>query len=167
MAGMPLSVTEQAYADAVEAHGRRVDFWLSYAGRDRDWADWIAWQLVNAGYSVELDAWDGTAGRSPAALTAEALERADRMLMLFSAAYFQQWALASPDGPAGPDQGRGGTAGGTGHRRAGAARPAVAGLSRRVRPARGGGAAEPAGGGHHVGCWGRGRRFPGAARRAD
>jgi cellulose biosynthesis protein BcsQ len=106
MAGMPLSATEQAYADAVEAHSRRVDFWLSYAGRDRDWADWIAWQLVNAGYSVELDAWDGTAGRSPAALTAEALGRADRMLMLFSAAYFQQWALASPDGPAGPDQGR-------------------------------------------------------------
>ncbi|HLK79215.1 MAG TPA: FxSxx-COOH system tetratricopeptide repeat protein [Streptosporangiaceae bacterium] len=106
MAGMPLSAAEQAYADAVEAHGRRVDFWLSYAGRDQDWADWIAWQLVNAGYSVELDAWGRTADRTPAIVTAEALGRADQMLMLFSAAYFQQWTVASPDSPAGPDQSR-------------------------------------------------------------
>jgi cellulose biosynthesis protein BcsQ len=103
MAGMPLSATEQAYADAVDAHGLRVDFWLSYARRDQDWADWIAWQLVNAGYSVELDAWDGTANRTPGGVMAEALVRADRMLMLFSAAYFQQW---SPAFPAGPDRNR-------------------------------------------------------------
>ena len=107
MAGMPLSAAEEAYADAVEAHGRRVDFWLSYSGRDQDWADWIAWQLVNAGYSVELGAWGGgTAGRTPAIVTAEALGRADRMLMLFSAAYFQQWAFGSSDRPPGLDQSR-------------------------------------------------------------
>jgi cellulose biosynthesis protein BcsQ len=106
MAGMPLSPVEQAYADAIYAQASRVDFVLSYSGPDQDWADWIAWQLVNAGYSVQLDVWGGTAGRGPAAVMTDALARADRVLLLFSAAYFQHWALAAPDGAPGLDQNR-------------------------------------------------------------
>lgn len=34
-----------------------VDFFISFTGRDRAWADWIAWQLDNAGYSCLYQPW--------------------------------------------------------------------------------------------------------------
>jgi TIR domain len=34
------------------------DFFVSYEQSDRDWAEWIAWQLENSGYTVILQAWD-------------------------------------------------------------------------------------------------------------
>ena len=36
----------------------QTDFFISHAGRDTAWAEWLAWQLQQAGYSVELDVWD-------------------------------------------------------------------------------------------------------------
>ena len=42
----------------------RKDFFVSYAGADQEWAEWVAWQLEQAGYSVELDVWDWPAGRA-------------------------------------------------------------------------------------------------------
>ena len=33
-------------------------FFISYTGADRAWAEWIAWQLEAADYSVVLQAWD-------------------------------------------------------------------------------------------------------------
>src|SRR6185437_5598940 len=38
--------------------GDRADFFVSHAGAERAWAEWVAWQLTDAGYTVELDAWD-------------------------------------------------------------------------------------------------------------
>ena len=38
------------------------DFFVSYNGNDRDWAEWIAWQLEDAGYSTIIQAWDFQAG---------------------------------------------------------------------------------------------------------
>lgn len=29
-----------------------VDFFVSYTGRDKAWAEWIAWQLEHAGFRV-------------------------------------------------------------------------------------------------------------------
>ncbi|MEU0392392.1 toll/interleukin-1 receptor domain-containing protein [Streptomyces sp. NPDC006208] len=37
---------------------------VSHAGADRAWAEWVAWQLVDAGYEVELDHWDWGAGEN-------------------------------------------------------------------------------------------------------
>jgi HAD superfamily phosphoserine phosphatase-like hydrolase len=34
------------------------DFFVSYNGTDRQWAEWISWELEDAGYSVVLQAWD-------------------------------------------------------------------------------------------------------------
>jgi hypothetical protein len=34
------------------------DFFISYNGADRGWAEWIAWQLEEAGYEVVIQAWD-------------------------------------------------------------------------------------------------------------
>ncbi|MGH3767031.1 MAG: toll/interleukin-1 receptor domain-containing protein [Pseudonocardiaceae bacterium] len=44
--------------------GRVADVFVSHAGRDRAWAEWVAWQLERAGLSVELDYWDWQAGEN-------------------------------------------------------------------------------------------------------
>ena len=31
--------------------GDRADFFVSHAGADRAWAEWVAWQLTEAGYT--------------------------------------------------------------------------------------------------------------------
>ena len=69
--------------------GDRVDFFVSHAGADAAWAEWVAWQLIDAGYTVELDVWDWAAGRNFVTAMSEALARADRVVALFSAAYFE------------------------------------------------------------------------------
>src|SRR4051812_31420974 len=60
--------------------GRGVDFFVSHTGRDTAWAEWLAWQLEQAGYSVELDVWDWAPGEDFEARMSAALERADRLL---------------------------------------------------------------------------------------
>src|SRR3954469_17511037 len=68
--------------------GRGVDFFISHAGRDTGWAEWLAWQLQQAGYTVELDVWDWAPGEDFVARMSAALERADRLLAVCSEAYF-------------------------------------------------------------------------------
>ena len=68
--------------------GQRTDFFISHAGRDTAWAEWLAWQLEQAGYRVELDAWDWAPGEDFVARMAAALERADRLLAVCTEAYF-------------------------------------------------------------------------------
>src|SRR3954469_11027073 len=68
--------------------GRGVDFFISHAGRDTGWAEWLAWQLQQAGYTVELDVWDWAPGEDFVARMSAALERADRLLAVWSQAYF-------------------------------------------------------------------------------
>jgi hypothetical protein len=50
----------------------------------------VAWQLAEAGYTVELDVWDWAAGRNFVTAISDALERCDRVVALFSAAYFDR-----------------------------------------------------------------------------
>jgi hypothetical protein len=69
--------------------GRRVDFFVSHAGRDQAWAEWLAWQLLEAGYSVELDVWDWTPGQDFVTRMGQALARADRLVAVWSEAYFR------------------------------------------------------------------------------
>ena len=70
--------------------GDRVDFFVSHAGADRAWAEWVAWQLTDAGYTVELDAWEWAAGQDFMLAMSDALARCDRVVALFSAAYFER-----------------------------------------------------------------------------
>src|SRR6266567_6481668 len=81
--------------------GDHADFFVSHAGADRAWAEWVAWQLTDAGYTVELDVWDWAAGQNFVAAMSDALGRCDRVVALFSAAYFdrsryttEEWSLA-------------------------------------------------------------------------
>jgi tetratricopeptide (TPR) repeat protein len=72
-------------------HDKARNFFLSYTGADCAWAEWVAWQLEQAGYSVVLQAWDFEPGDNLVARMRDALERSDRTIALISAAY-----LASP-----------------------------------------------------------------------
>jgi TIR domain len=85
---------------------------VSYASADRAWAEWVAWHLVEAGYTVELDVRDWAPGRNFVTAMSDALDRAARVVALFSVAYFdrsryttEEWAAAVVHGPGG-DQGR-------------------------------------------------------------
>ncbi|MET0416360.1 MAG: FxSxx-COOH system tetratricopeptide repeat protein [Actinoplanes sp.] len=66
-----------------------ADLFISYAGPDRPWAEWAAQQLEAAGYTVELDVWDWAAGSNAVLKMNEALTRAQRVLALYSSAYFE------------------------------------------------------------------------------
>jgi TIR domain-containing protein/tetratricopeptide repeat protein len=68
--------------------GRGTDFFVSHAGRDTAWAEWLAWQLQQAGYTVELDVWDWVPGEDFVARMSAALQRADRLLAVCTEAYF-------------------------------------------------------------------------------
>src|SRR5690348_4241885 len=75
----------------------RTDFFISDAGADRAWAEWVAWELSQAGYTVELDVWDWAAGRNFVTAVADALDRADRVVALFSVAYFDRTAYTTEE----------------------------------------------------------------------
>ena len=92
--------------------GDRTDFFVSHAGGDRAWAEWVAWQLTEAGYTVELDVWDWAVGQNFVMAMSGALDRCDRVVALFSAAYFdrsrytaEEWTAAALHVP-GEDEGR-------------------------------------------------------------
>jgi tetratricopeptide (TPR) repeat protein len=88
--------------------GDRVDFFISHAGADRAWAEWVAWQLTEAGYTVVLDVWDWAAGQNFVMAIGDALDRCERVVALFSAAYFdrsryttEEWTAAALHVPGG------------------------------------------------------------------
>ncbi|MFC8350047.1 FxSxx-COOH system tetratricopeptide repeat protein [Streptomyces sp. NPDC057280] len=71
-------------------------WFISHAGADRAWAEWIAWQLLDAGHEVELDCWDWGAGDNFVLKMNAALERG-RFLALFSPAYFEPERFTTPE----------------------------------------------------------------------
>jgi hypothetical protein len=66
-----------------------VRVFISHAGPDTAWAEWIASLLAEAGFEVELGAWDWRTGDSFVARMDAALARADAMVAVFSRAYFE------------------------------------------------------------------------------
>ncbi|MEH1165683.1 toll/interleukin-1 receptor domain-containing protein [Micromonospora sp. CPCC 205539] len=66
----------------------RAQIFISHAGCDRDWAEWVGWELQNAGYRVELGLWDWEVGENIIVKIRDALQRCDLMIALFSEGYF-------------------------------------------------------------------------------
>jgi len=66
----------------------RRDFFISHADTDQQWAEWIGQQLVDAGYTVELDVWDWAAGTNFIDAMRAALQNAERVLAIYTARYF-------------------------------------------------------------------------------
>ncbi|WP_323185099.1 FxSxx-COOH system tetratricopeptide repeat protein [Streptomyces sp. NBC_00140] len=71
-------------------------WFISHAGVDRAWAEWVGWQLLDAGLEIELDYWDWGAGDNFVLKMNAALERG-RFLALFSPAYFEPERFTTPE----------------------------------------------------------------------
>ncbi|MCP3918415.1 MAG: TIR domain-containing protein [bacterium] len=63
------------------------DFFVSYTAADREWAEWIAWQLESEGYEVVIQAWDFQAGQNFVLNMDAALRATERLIAVLSAAY--------------------------------------------------------------------------------
>jgi len=64
-----------------------IDFFVSYTGADRGWAEWIACQLEDAGYRVVIQAWDFGAGSHFVHQMHRAAQEAVRTVAVLSDAY--------------------------------------------------------------------------------
>jgi hypothetical protein len=82
-------------------------FFVSYTGADQQWAEWIAWQLESAGYSVTIQAWDFRPGSNFVLEMQRAASEAERTIAVLSpnflASRFTQpeWAAAFAQDPTG------------------------------------------------------------------
>jgi len=77
-----------------------TDFFISYAGADQVWAEWIADTLERAEYRTVLQKWDFRPGENFILRMDRALDEAERVLAVMSPAYFrskwarEEWAAA-------------------------------------------------------------------------
>ncbi|WP_344651375.1 toll/interleukin-1 receptor domain-containing protein [Cryptosporangium japonicum] len=89
-------------------NGDRRDFFVSYTASDRGWAEWIAWQLEEADYTVLLQAWDMVVGSNWQRMMNQATQFAERTVAVLSNAYLEdspfgeaEWLVAFADDPQG------------------------------------------------------------------
>ncbi|WP_432039990.1 FxSxx-COOH system tetratricopeptide repeat protein [Streptomyces cucumeris] len=95
--------------ETVSEAPEKIDFFISYAGVERAWAEWVAWHLQEHGFSVEFDHQHWRAGDNTTARMSDALARSDRFLALLSPSYFErhrytwdEWTAAYDDRERGP-----------------------------------------------------------------
>jgi hypothetical protein len=111
MCGRPdrmLADDRAAEAGRVMAGG--VDFFVSYTTADRPWAEWIAWELENAGHTVIVQAWDFSPGSNFVLAMHDAAQRARRTVAVLSPAFLEspyaaaEWAAAFREDPTGKER---------------------------------------------------------------
>jgi|GEM_PF-1023233 len=89
------------------AKTEKADFFISYTSADTEIAEWIAWQLEEAGYRVIIQKWDFIPGSNFVREMRGALEYAHRMIAVISDAYFKskfamsEWDAAFAEDPDG------------------------------------------------------------------
>ncbi len=87
----------------------KPDFFVSYNKADRAWAEWIAWDLEETGYSAVLQAWDIQPGQNFVLQMQRATTEAERTLAVLSPDYLTslftqpEWAAAFAIDPTGQD----------------------------------------------------------------
>lgn len=80
-----------------------TDFFISYTSADRAWADWIAWELRQAGYSTIHQAWDFRPSANFVSEMKKALDQSNRTIAVYSPNYFHsgfsedEWTAAFSD----------------------------------------------------------------------
>ncbi|HEV7402003.1 MAG TPA: TIR domain-containing protein [Chthoniobacteraceae bacterium] len=85
----------------------RKDFFISYNKEDRAWAEWTAWHLEEAGYSVVIEAWDFGAGSNFVVEVDTAIKECDRIIAVLSPNYLTaiytqpEWAAYFAPDPTG------------------------------------------------------------------
>jgi tetratricopeptide (TPR) repeat protein len=83
------------------------DFFISYNKADRAWAEWIAWQLEEVGYTVFIQAWDFRPGGNFVLDMQGAAKKAKRTIAVLSPDYLKssfaasEWAAAFDKDPTG------------------------------------------------------------------
>jgi hypothetical protein len=65
------------------------DFFISYASADKEWAQWLAWELQSQGFSVFLDSWQIMPGDSIASRLSDAINVSKNFIALISSNYMQ------------------------------------------------------------------------------
>ncbi|HST22726.1 MAG TPA: FxSxx-COOH system tetratricopeptide repeat protein [Blastocatellia bacterium] len=85
------------------------DFFISYNKADLAWAEWIAWQLDAARYTVVVQAWDFRPGSNFVVDMDDAAEEAERTIAVLSPDYLtsgfgkSEWAAAFAQDPTGKE----------------------------------------------------------------
>ena len=83
----------------------KSDFFISYTKNDKAWAEWIAWELEESGYTTILQAWDFLPGSNFVLQMNDATGKAERTIAILSPDYFSasftkaEWAAAFADDP--------------------------------------------------------------------
>jgi hypothetical protein len=83
------------------------DFFISYNSADKDRAEWIAWQLEDAGYTTVIQAWDFGPGQNFVLAMQKAATEARRTIAVLSPDYLAakftapEWAAAFVQDPTG------------------------------------------------------------------
>ncbi|WP_116439451.1 toll/interleukin-1 receptor domain-containing protein, partial [Pseudofrankia sp. EUN1h] len=83
------------------------DFFVSYTRDNQAWAEWVAWQLEDAGYRVLIQAWDFVAGTNWQFRMDEGVQHSERTIAILSAAYLnsvygrQEWQAVQAADPNG------------------------------------------------------------------
>jgi len=86
---------------------KQVDFFISYTKADEDAAQWVAWQLEQAGFNVIIQAWDFGAGSNFVSEMEEATRKAERTIVILTQAFMDsafaraEWAAAFAKDPMG------------------------------------------------------------------
>lgn len=97
---------EEASPKAEKRPGAK-DFFISYHTADRHWAEWVAWQLEEAGYSTVIQAWDFRPGSNFVLDMNQAANQAKRTIAIISQSYLDsimskpEWASAFAQDPTG------------------------------------------------------------------
>jgi len=82
-------------------------FFISYNQADRQWAEWIAWQLEGEGYTTILQAWDFLPGTNFVKQMDRAVQSAERTIAVLSPNYLNalythsEWQAAFKQDPTG------------------------------------------------------------------
>lgn len=113
----PVALTETRSLDAQEAwqwasrdtppSPTHWDFFVSYTAADRGWAEWVAWQLEEAGFRSLVQDWDFVPGSNWTIQMKEGVARAPHTIVLLSNAYLQstygrkEWQAALAADPSG------------------------------------------------------------------
>ncbi len=93
---------------APESNNR--DFFISFNHADRDWAEWVAWELEGAGYTTFIQNWDFRPGSNFVIEMQSAASRSDRTIAILSPDYLKglftqpEWAAALVKDPTGSER---------------------------------------------------------------
>ncbi|WP_154675141.1 TIR domain-containing protein, partial [Parafrankia elaeagni] len=71
------------------------DFFVSYTRADQAWAEWIAWTLEEAGYSLLIQAWDFVPGAHWISSVERGVQQAKRTIVVLSEGYEESMAASA------------------------------------------------------------------------